>query len=289
MGESADVPAPTDSIPKPSDVTMAGTPDDDITPSVFRLLCDEYALFLRRTGSSKPFADRLVEKYLEEGERDRDGRIRYKILEVHALPGGLTPSPYDGDFWRSYPERGIRCDIKPWDSEAHWTGTTSAAWKEFDGREVADYRVIGIRLNHDIVLEFLESAGLHERTQSDESETGSTQPLSPESSEATPSVPSTTPAASQKSPAAPIKVRPGAERKYDHDAIQALALEQLKTGPDEHRSWFYERVREAGKDHQPRVRVPGNDRTLGRIVDALYDKAKKCAERKRPDSSFDSH
>ena len=77
---------------------MAGTSDDGITPSVFRLLCDEYALFLRRTGSSKPFADRLVEKYLEEGERDRDGRIRYKILEVHALPGGLTPSPYDGDF-----------------------------------------------------------------------------------------------------------------------------------------------------------------------------------------------
>ena len=72
----------------------------------------------------------------------------------------MTPSPYDGDFWRSYPERGIRCDIKPWDSAAHWTGPTSATWKEFDGREVADYQVSGIRLNHDIVLEFLESAGL---------------------------------------------------------------------------------------------------------------------------------
>ena len=146
---------------------MAGTPDDGSTRSVFRLLCDEYTLFLRRTGSSKSFADRLVEKYLGEGERDRDGRIRYKILEIHALPGGLTPSPYDGDFWHSYPERNIRCEISSWDSSAHWTGPASAVWREFDGRETADYKIIGIKLNHDIVLEFLDSAGLHERTQSD--------------------------------------------------------------------------------------------------------------------------
>ena len=136
---------------------MAGTDNDN---STFRLLCDEYALFLRLTRSSKDFANKLVQRFLEEGERDRDGRIRYKLWEIEVLPGGVTPSPYDGDFWRSYPERGIRCDIKPWDSAAHWTGPTSAMWKEFDGREVANYRVSGIRLNHDIVLAFLESAGL---------------------------------------------------------------------------------------------------------------------------------
>jgi hypothetical protein len=175
---------------------MAGTSDDGSTPSVFRLLCDEYALFLRRTGSSKKFADRLVEKYLEEGERDRDGRIRYKILEVHALPGGLTPSPYDGDFWRSHPERDINCTIESWDSSAHWTGPTSAKWREFDGREVADYKIVGIKLNHDIVVEFLDSAGLlYERTQSDEPETSSKpspatqEPPPPQSSETPPSAP----------------------------------------------------------------------------------------------------
>jgi len=136
---------------------MAGRNDDS---STFRLLCDEYALFLRLTGSSDKLADKLVRRFLEEGERDHAGRIRYKIWEIEALPGGLTPGPYDGAFWRSDPGRGINCTIEPWNSSARWTGPVSARWKEFDGREVADYQVSGIRLNHDIVLEFLESAGL---------------------------------------------------------------------------------------------------------------------------------
>jgi hypothetical protein len=132
----------------------------------FRLLSVEYALFLRRTNSSNKLAMRLVQRFLEEGECDQDGRVRYKLWEVTALPGGLTPNPYDGDFWRSYPERGIRCDIKPWDSAAHWTGPASATWKEFDGRQSADYEVLGIKLNHVVALEFLESAGLPEWGQS---------------------------------------------------------------------------------------------------------------------------
>jgi hypothetical protein len=136
---------------------MAGRNDDS---STFRLLCDEYALFLRLTGSSDKLADKLVRRFLEEGERDHAGRIRYKIWEIEALPGGLTPGPYDGAFWRSDPGRGINCTIEPWNSSARWTGPVSARWKEFDGREVADYQVSGIRLNHDIVLEFLENAGL---------------------------------------------------------------------------------------------------------------------------------
>jgi|SRR6516165_9887590 len=181
---------------------MAGTSDDGSTLPVFRLLCDEYAFVLRLVGSSNRFAYRLIERFLQGGERDRDGRVRYKLYEVTALPGGLTPSPYDGDFWCSYPERGIRCAIEPWNCFAHWTGPGSAAWKEFDGRDSADYQVVGIKLNHDIFLEFLGSAGLYERTQSDESETGSTQPLSSESPLPSPPPPpaetaSAVPAASQ--------------------------------------------------------------------------------------------
>jgi len=264
---------------------MAGTPDDGSTRSVFRLLCDEYTLFLRRTGSSKSFADRLVEKYLGEGERDRDGRIRYKILEIHALPGGLTPSPYDGDFWHSYPERNIRCEISSWDSSAHWTGPASAVWREFDGRETADYKIIGIKLNHDIVLEFLDSAGLHERTQSDKP--------SQKSSAAPTKAPAQIKAKTKAKSKAKTKAKRGAERKYSYKAIQDLAREKLAAGAYEHRSWFYESVRQAGKDHRPRVTVPKSDRTLGRIIDDLFDKAEKCAEnyaeRKSPILSPDSH
>jgi hypothetical protein len=136
---------------------MAGTSDDS---STFRLLADEYAFFLRLTRSSKDFANKLVQRFLEEGECDRDGRVRYKIWEVEALPGGMTLTPYDGDFWRSVPRRDINCTIEPWNSSARRTEPASAKWREFDGREVADHRVFGIRLNHDIVLEFLESAGV---------------------------------------------------------------------------------------------------------------------------------
>ena len=60
---------------------MAGTDDDN---STFRKLCDEYALFLRLTRSSKYYANKLVQRFLEEGERDRDGRIRYKICLIES-------------------------------------------------------------------------------------------------------------------------------------------------------------------------------------------------------------
>jgi hypothetical protein len=135
---------------------MAGTDDDN---STFRWLCDEYAFLLRPTRSSKDFANKLVQRFLEEGERDRDGRIRYKIWMFEAFPGGLAPSPYDGAFWRSDPGRGINCTIEPWNSSARWTGPGSAEWEKFDGRQSADYSVSGIRLNHEIFLEFLQSVG----------------------------------------------------------------------------------------------------------------------------------
>ena len=140
---------------------MAGTNGTDNDNSTFRLLCDEYALFLRLTRSSKKFANKLVQRFLEEGERDRDGRIRYKLWLREVWPGGVVPpSPYDGDFWRSDPGRDINCTIEPWNGFARWTAPASAEWREFDGREVADHQVFGIRLNHDDVLDFLESIGL---------------------------------------------------------------------------------------------------------------------------------
>jgi hypothetical protein len=137
---------------------MAQTGDDDTT---FRLLRDEYPLFLKAAGQSEKLATKLVQRFLEGGERDRfDGRLRYKIWRHEAFSGGLEPKSSDGDFWCSYPERGVYCTIEPWNSSAHWTGPTSARWKEFDGRQIAEHQVFGIRLNHEIVVEFLQSAGM---------------------------------------------------------------------------------------------------------------------------------
>jgi hypothetical protein len=136
---------------------MTQADGDDTT---FRLLADEWAFTLKLTRASEPYAMKVVEQFLQKGERDHDGRIRYKIWTYEALPGGLEPSPYDGAFWWSDPERGIRCDIKSWDSSACRTGPASAWWKEFDGRQTSDYRTVGIRFNHDIYVEFLWSIGL---------------------------------------------------------------------------------------------------------------------------------
>jgi hypothetical protein len=154
---------------------MAGTDDDD---STFPLLRDEWALFLGAAGRSEKLAIKLVEQYLGKGERDRDGRIRYKIWMYEAFPGGMTPSPYDGEFWHSYPERGVCCTIEPWHSSAHWTGPVSASWKEFDGRQTADYQVFGIRPNHEIVVAFLQDIGMLPEQPSAKQESPS--PLAPE-------------------------------------------------------------------------------------------------------------
>jgi len=101
-----------------------------------------------------------VRRFLEEGERTADGRKRYKIWEIEAFPGGLAPSPYDGAFWRSDPARGIHCEINRQSSSARWTGAASAEWTAFDGRRTASYDLRMIRLNHDLFVEFLQSAGV---------------------------------------------------------------------------------------------------------------------------------
>jgi hypothetical protein len=133
---------------------MAGTDDD---PNIWRLLADEYA-FIAGLAKSEKLADELVRFFLEEGEIDRDGRVRYRIWQIRALPGG-APSPYDGAFWQWDPERGIHCEIDYRNSSAHWTGPASTEWKA-SGRKTAEYQVVIIRLNHPVVLDFLMSVGL---------------------------------------------------------------------------------------------------------------------------------
>jgi len=68
------------------------------------------------------------------------------------------------------------------------------------------------------------------------------------------------------------------EPDYPRDAIRAIAEEALKKGRDEHRSWFYDRVRELCR--QPRIKAPASDRTMGRIIGDLYPPPKRTASRK---------
>jgi hypothetical protein len=151
---------------------MAGTDDDFNTDDEsFRLLRDEYQFAAELVGEK--LAAKLARRFLEEGERDRNGRVRYKIWEFKALPGG-APSPYDGSFWRPDHARGIHCEIDYQSSSACWTGPASAEWKAFNGRQTAKYDVNMIRLCHDLFVEFLQSAGVplqSEMTQPSESQT----------------------------------------------------------------------------------------------------------------------
>jgi hypothetical protein len=78
----------------------------------------------------------------------------------------------------------------------------------------------------------------------------------------------------QSQPRAKPKARVGAERDYDYDDIRRVARELLGTGTDKHRSWFYERVRNACKLKRPVIRTPANDRTMSRIIGDLYSTPK---------------
>jgi hypothetical protein len=141
---------------------MVGTANDNSTDDPwrqFRLLSEAYSFFLELTNESKLLADRLTQRLLEGGEVDCDGRTRYKLYEIEAIPGGVAPSPYDGEFWRSYPECGIHCKIDAKNSSARWTGPTSKEWQA-RGRQRSEYNVRLIRVCWGAVLEFSQSAGL---------------------------------------------------------------------------------------------------------------------------------
>jgi hypothetical protein len=84
-----------------------------------------------------------------------------------------------------------------------------------------------------------------------------------------PQTPPVTPAR-QSQPKAKPKAKVGAERDYDRDAIRRVAKELPESGTDQHRSWFYDRVRDACKLERPVITTPANDRTMGRIIGDLY-------------------
>jgi hypothetical protein len=76
------------------------------------------------------------------------------------------------------------------------------------------------------------------------------------------------------------KRRQEAERDYPYNDIRGVAVEALKIGTDEHRAWFYARVREMCRQHRPRIRTPANDRTMGRIIGDLYQNAERPEQKK---------
>ena len=138
---------------------MAGTDDDDST-SEWRLLRDEHAFIVALPlVKSLELADTLIRQFLQGGAVDRDGRERYRFRRVEAWPGGQV-NPYDGSFWRSDPEFGIRCEISCPTSSALWTGPTSIKRRAITGRQTAEYQIALIWLCHDAVLEFLQDLEL---------------------------------------------------------------------------------------------------------------------------------
>jgi len=141
---------------EPQHPSAAETADDN-SPDNWPLLSAEWRLTFERS-RSKELADRLVQRYLEGGERDHKGRRRYRIWEIESMPG--APSPRSGDFWRSYPDHDIYCVIDREDSSARWTGPASELQQQMFGRRIVKCHVRMIQLNHGLYLEFLQSSGL---------------------------------------------------------------------------------------------------------------------------------
>jgi hypothetical protein len=190
---------------------MAGTPDDHSTDewAEFRLLRTEYIFILDELTHSKELAEKVVRRFLEEGEYDWiTGRRRYRLWMIEALPGG-APSPYEGEFWRSDAARGIECKIDCLNSSARWTGPASVEWRA-RGRRIAEYRITMIWVSHGAMVDFLRGVGLLPgQAQSDEvqqelplSEPVHTSSMTPESPEQSPVTDS--PEAREATPAASI-------------------------------------------------------------------------------------
>jgi len=149
---------------------MAPQANDDSSTDAWRRFCllrDAHTYFLELTGLER-LAAKLVMNFLRGGEFDPEGRRRYRLYEIDALPGGTAPSPYDGEFWCSYPERGIHCEIDCKHSSARWTGPVTAEWQAFDGRQKAEYNITLIWVCWGAVLDFLQGVGfLSGQSQSD--------------------------------------------------------------------------------------------------------------------------
>jgi hypothetical protein len=155
---------------------MAGTADDHSTDE-FRLLKDEYALILRLTGDSEQLAEDVVRTYFSHGPVDREGRERYTVYTTEAklserrFGGRAIYNPRDWQFWYSDPEHGISCIFEYRHSSLRWSGpmmypkAPSAEDKEdeevwqVDPQDKAEYRLRGIKLRHETLLDFLRRAG----------------------------------------------------------------------------------------------------------------------------------
>jgi hypothetical protein len=72
--------------------------------------------------------------------------------------------------------------------------------------------------------------------------------------------------------------RRGREREYAYEPIQEVARDAIKRGVDDLKSTFFDRVRHECGERRPRIRTPDDDRTMGRIVGAIYDAAKARAD-----------
>jgi len=76
-----------------------------------------------------------------------------------------------------------------------------------------------------------------------------------------------------------IKSPAGASRTYNYAAIISVA-ENLAGGRlDDRQSWFFDRVRDACDRQRPRVEVPSDNRTMGRIIGDVYKRAKNITSR----------
>jgi len=156
---------------------MAGTVDDHSTDE-FRRLKDEYAFVLSLTGDSKPWAEELLRAYFSHGPVDREGRERYTVFKTEAkllgrqFGGRAIYNPRDWQFWYSDLEYGISCVFEFRDSTVRWTGpmvypkAPSAEDKEgeevwqVDPQDKAEYHLIGIKLRHEVLLDFLGAGWL---------------------------------------------------------------------------------------------------------------------------------
>jgi hypothetical protein len=141
---------------------MAGIDDDNSTDHCrgFRLLRTWYLYILDELTHSKSQTEILVQRFFQDGEYDffTNDRKRFRLGQVDAVPGGVAPSPFKGEFWQSHPECGIECKIDGLNSSARWTGPASAEWRAY-GRQFSEYRINLIWINDAAMVDFLRAVG----------------------------------------------------------------------------------------------------------------------------------
>jgi hypothetical protein len=125
----------------------------------FSLLRTWYLYILDVLTHSKDQADIIVQRFFQDGEYDlfTPDRKRFRLW-FDAVPGGVAPSPFKGEFWQSHPECGIECKINGLTSSARWTGPASAWWRAH-GRQFSEYKIGLIWVNDAAMVDFLRAVG----------------------------------------------------------------------------------------------------------------------------------